>query len=312
MTNAQPSTTAPLDPSIRYVVARGMLGVPSLQLLARTLGGMAVWLLPLSQIARSLGRHGLHQTQHWVERWWARRVLDHLQIKLEIRGLEHIQKHRTYIVAPLHESFADALALFQLPLPLRFVARDELFGWRWLGPVLRDMGQIEVTPEHGTRAYRTLLRTAPPVFARGESVVLFPQGTILGIESDFNLGAFALARALKQPILPVALTGGHRVWEHPYTPRLRYGQRMSMRVLPPVRINRADDLDAVRVRVQRQLKTAALDGTMAAPRRFVPQRDGYWDGYRYVIDPDFPALAQHIAAHRVTQMSRQCDQQHKR
>ncbi len=286
------------DPPIRYRIARDMVGVPSLTLLARALWGIAAWMLPPSQIARSLGRHGLHRAQHMVERWWARRVLQHLQIKLQIEGLEHITPAQTYVVAPLHEGFADPLALFQLPLPLRFVARDELFGWRWLGPLLRDMGQIEVTPEHGTRAYRTILRDAPAVFARGESLLIFPQGTILGIESDFNVGAFALARALARPLLPVALTGGHRVWEHPYTPRLRYGQRMSMRVLPPIKIEREDDLDTVRVHVRRQLKAAALNGTMAPPRRFVPQRDGYWDGYRYQIDPDFEELAAHMAEHR--------------
>jgi len=282
-----------------------MVGVPSLPLLVRALGGLALWLLLPSQIARSLGWHGLHRAQHMVERWWARRVTQHLHIQLEIAGLEHIVPGQTYVVAPLHEGFADALALFQLPLPLRFVARDELFRWRWLGPLLRDMGQIEVTPERGAHAYRTILRDAPAVFVRGESLLIFPQGTILGIESDFNVGAFAVARALEQPILPVALTGGHRVWEHPYTPRLRYGQRMSMRVLPPLRINRTDELDAVRIQVRRQLKAAALEGTMAPPRRFVPQRDGYWDGYRYHIDPDFADLAAHIAEHRAAVTSRQ-------
>ena len=295
----------PNEPPIRYRIARGMVGVSSLRELARTLWGMVVWMTLPPMIARSCGWHGQHRAQHAVEGWWARRVAKHLHIQLEIEGLEHIAPEQTYIVAPLHEGFADALALFQLPLRLHFVARDELFGWRWLGPLLRDTGQIEVTPEHGTRAYRTILRAAPAMFARGESVLVFPQGTILGIENDFTVGAFAIARALEQPLLPVVLTGGHRVWEHPYTPRLRYNQRMSMRVLPPIKINHTDDLDAVRVQVRRQLKAAALDGTLAPPRRFVPQRDGYWDGYAYRIDPDFGELAQHVAEHRAAIMNRQ-------
>jgi 1-acyl-sn-glycerol-3-phosphate acyltransferase len=37
---------------------------------------------------------------------------------------------------------------------------------------------------------------------------------------------------------------------------------------------------------------------MAPPRRFVPARDGYWDGYAYEIDPDFSALAAEVAARR--------------
>jgi 1-acyl-sn-glycerol-3-phosphate acyltransferase len=237
---------------------------------------------------------------HAIERWWARRMVSHLRIQLDLAGLEQIDRRERYVVAPLHEGFVDALALFHLPLDLRFVARDELFRWRLLGRYLRTTGQIEITPEQGARAYRQLLRGARDAFAVGESVVVFPQGTILGIESEFMAGAFALARALERPILPVALTGSHRVWEHPYTPRLRYGQRISLRVLPPVVAGRgpALSLDDLRITIRRRLKAAALDGTMARPRHFVPARDGYWDGYAYQIDPDFPQLAEDIKRHR--------------
>ena len=41
-------------------------------------------------------------------------------------------------------------------------------------------------------------------------------------------GAFALARHLGAPLLPVVLTGGHRVWEHPFAPTLRYGQPIAV------------------------------------------------------------------------------------
>ena len=34
------------------------------------------------------------------------------------------------------------------------------------------------------------------------------------------------------------------------------------------------------------------------PRHFDPNRDGYWDGYRYEIDAAFADLGQRIASHR--------------
>jgi 1-acyl-sn-glycerol-3-phosphate acyltransferase len=100
--------------------------------------------------------------------------------------------------------------------------------------------------------------------------------------------------------LPIALTGGHRVWEHPFSPRLRYGERMSLRILPPIPAVacQALDVEGLRCEVRRQLKTTALSGTMAPPRRFVPARDGYWDGYAYTIDSAFPELAADVARHR--------------
>ena len=288
------------EPELRYFLAGRTIGLPDPWLYGRTLIGITLWLCVPALLASFLSRRNARSALHHVERGWARRAAQYLGIRLDIEGLEHIDPHTRYVVTPLHEGFADVIALLHLPLDLRFAARDELFTWRFLGSYLRSTGQVNVSPEEGSRGYRRLLRAAGDVFAAGDSLVIFPQGTILGIETDFMAGAFALARATRRPILPVALTGSHRVWEHPYTPRLRYGQRMSLRVLPPVRAEAFvdQDLDAIRLDVQRRLKAAALDGTMAPPRRFVPERDGYWDGYSYRIDPQFAELATKVARRR--------------
>ena len=37
---------------------------------------------------------------------------------------------------------------------------------------------------------------------------------------------------------------------------------------------------------------------MAPARHFEPERDGYWDGYSYAIDPAYPELARQVAQHR--------------
>ncbi len=309
--HSTPMQQYPADPALRYHTAREMIAVPTLACYLQTLVGIGLWLLAPPRLARWLGRAGYRSGLHAMERCWARRVTRHLGIQLELSGLEHITRGQPYIITPLHEGFADILALLHLPLPMRFVARDELFGWQLLGPYLHDAGHICVVPERGSHSYRELLRSARAAIQQGESVVIFPQGTILGIETDFQLGAFALARAVSCPILPVALTGGHRVWEHPYSPRLRYGQRMSLRVLAPISVASGTKLDveALRRTVRRQLKTCALSREMASPRHFVPARDGYWDGFAYRIDPDFPALAADVALHRQLQLREEGSEQ---
>ncbi len=298
--------TGAAEPPARYRLAGGTIGVPSLARWGHVAchGGRLFGLAPLG--LRLLGRAGARRALAGATRRWARGVARALDLRLDLAGLDRIDPRESYIVAPLHEGFADAIALLQLPLPLRFAARDELFAWRLLGPALRDTGQVLIWPEDGARSYRALLRQAPAILAGGESLVLFPQGSILGIEIDCLRGPFALASRLGRPLLPIALTGGHRVWEHPYTPRLRHGQRMSLRVLPPIpaAVCRATAAEELRATVQRQLKAVALAGDLAAPRRFVPARDGYWDGYAYRIDPAFPALAAEIAAHRAATAAR--------
>ena len=199
------------------------------------------------------------------------------------------------MVAPLHEGFADPLLLARLPLRLRYLARDELFQWRYLGRFLEASRQLEIATEPGQNSLRNLIGDCRDALDRGDSLVVFPQGSILGLEVAFTRGAFVLADRLSRPLLPIVITGTHRVWEHPYRPTLRYGQRAAMTVLPPIPVGKAV---ASMQRVEAEIKALALQATKAPARRFDPERDGYWDDYSYEIDPRFPELAALIQSHR--------------
>ena len=229
-----------------------------------------------------------------AERWWARLAARLIGLRLHISGLEHIDPHERYVVVSLHEGFADGLALLHLPLSLTAVARDELATFPFLGGQLARGRHLLIRPERPVAAARALHRGARAAIEAGDSVLLFPQGSILGIEIAFQPGAFRLAGRLGRPLLPIVVTGGHRVWEHPFTPTLRVNQSMSVVVLPPVPPGEAVSR---RAHIERRMKQLAL-ASATPPRHFDPTRDGYWDGYRYEIDAAFPDLAQRIASHR--------------
>ena len=165
---------------------------------------------------------------------WGRRVVKKLDIDLELRGLEHVDSAERYVVAPLHEGFIDVPALLHLPLNLRFVAREELAEWRILGNVIRETDQIVIETARPRIGYRQLFRGGEVADRAGQSVVVFPQGSLLGIEVAFQPGAAALARHLGRQVLPVVITGSHRVWEYPFSPRVRFGEAVTMEVLAPV------------------------------------------------------------------------------
>ncbi len=247
-------------------------------------------LLPERGPARIRGRVACRA----AERWWARLAGRLLGLRINVSGLEHIEPGERYVVASLHEGFADSIALLHLPLSLTAVARDELATFPFLGPQLVRGRHLLVRPERPLQSARTLNREARTAVDDGDSILLFPQGSILGIELAFQPGAFHLARRLGRPLLPVVVTGGHRVWEHPFTPTLRLDQSMSVTVLPPVA---PEDAVARQPAVERDMKRLALV-SKTPPRHFDPGRDGYWDGYRYEIDPAFPDLARRIASHR--------------
>ena len=226
---------------------------------------------------------------------WAKVAIRLTGMRPTINGLDNAAPNRRYVVVPLHEGFADAVLLSELPLMLRFVARDELFDWPLMGRALRLTGQLVVRPEQRILGIRRLLEEMAASFDRGESVVMFPQGSILGIETSFRVGPFRIADRLGIPVLPVVITGTHRVWEHPYSDRLRFGQAVEMTVMTPLPAGNAANEAR---KLESRMKEIALTRHQAPPRRFDPDRDGFWDGYDYDIDPAFPELESRVSAHR--------------
>jgi 1-acyl-sn-glycerol-3-phosphate acyltransferase len=268
-----------------------MFAADRLANLPRLVAGLAAVLGPA---ALRPSRRRRARNARELERRLAQRAVRWLQVDIETAGLEHIDRQERYVITPLHEGFADVLAVLRLPLDLTFVAREELREWRTLGRALSAGDHLTVDPEAGVLAYRRMLRDAREVFARGESLVVFPQGSVLGIESGFAAGAFRIAAALRRPVLPVVLSGSHRVWDYPFDPVVHFGQRISMEVLPPVLPSEAVAKSRA---LERRMKRLALSAP-SPPRRFVPERDGWWDGYRFTIDADFPALAARVAERR--------------
>jgi len=211
---------------------------------------------------------------------WAVRLFSKLEVQLEIRGLEHVGPG-PYVVVATHEGFLDVPALLHLPLPLRFTVRDELAEWPALGRGIAATDQIVVDASRPRAGYRHLLRKGAQATQESESVVVFPQGSVLGIEVEFARGAGGLASHLGIPVLPVVLTGSHSGWDYPFDTCVHFGSSITMEVLAP--------RDSV-AGLEEDMRMRALDGLRAPPRRYDPQRDGWWDGYSFEVAEEFAEL----------------------
>lgn len=229
-----------------------------------------------------------------AEQRWARRASRALDLNIEKHRFDHIDPQQQYIVMPLHEGFADVLALLELPMELAWSVSDELFEWRVLGRYLRAAGHAVMPSDNGAVAYRSMVRAAETAVTLGQSFVVFPQGSILGIEIAFHQGAFRLAAHTGLPILPIVLTGAATVWEHPYSPNLNFGETIRIEVLAPIPASQVVERSQ---EIESDMKNRALAAT-PSPRHFDPLRDGWWDDYPYDIDPAFPLLAEQLRTHR--------------
>jgi len=231
-----------------------------------------------------------------MARGWARLLARTLDLTIDVSGLPNIEPGHQYLVAPLHESFVDVPVLLHLPLDLRFTVREELIDHDVIGDLLHRTDQIVVPEQPSVATLRTLMHEITRVAEAGESVVVFPQGSVLGVEAAFSSALVSLSRRLDIPILPVVLTGTHRVWGHPFDNVVRLHQTVAMHVLEPIP---GGDVDADVFRdLERTMKSLALGQSDAPVRRFDPVRDGWWDGYAYEIDEDFPELAAAVARRR--------------
>jgi 1-acyl-sn-glycerol-3-phosphate acyltransferase len=146
-------------------------------------------------------------------RWAAARAIARLALKLlfvpfSVKGLARIPRGGA-VAAFNHASYMDAVAVAAaLPGEPSFVAKKELAGQIFAGPLLRRMGALFIERFDLTDSLADL--EAVQAAARQDRLlVFFPEGTFTrraGL-SGFYLGAFQVAAQAGLPVLPGILRG---------------------------------------------------------------------------------------------------------
>jgi 1-acyl-sn-glycerol-3-phosphate acyltransferase len=172
---------------------------------------MAIW-ISVALVATALTR----STR--VALWLARRVWAPGQIAtaiavVAVSGRERFDWSRPRLLVANHQSWIDIPALFlAAPVPLHFVAKQELARVPFLGAYIRAMGMVFVDRRDLRGAKASVDRVAASL-AAGASVVSFPEGTRSGDGrvGRFKSGAFDAVLASGVEVLPVGIVGAGRV-----------------------------------------------------------------------------------------------------
>lgn len=141
--------------------------------------------------------------------WWSSAIIGLNPFwKVSVKGLEHIDPKRTYVIVANHQSLADIVVLYQLRAQFKWVAKESLFSIPFLGWCLGLCKHISLKRKN-QGSIRDVYREAIAYIRSGMSVLFFPEGTRSETEdmNPFQSGAFKLAISEKVPILPVAIRG---------------------------------------------------------------------------------------------------------
>ena len=164
----------------------------------------------------------------------------------EASGLQHLPRESGMILAANHISLLDPIALsdhvlYDLGLAPRFLAKSTLFeGNGLVARVLRGAGQIPV--QRHTADASKALDAAVAALARGETVVLYPEGTVTRDPDKWPMaartGVARLALLSGAPVLPLAQWGAQEILDsyrtkgfHPFprrTMRFRLGPAVDL------------------------------------------------------------------------------------
>jgi 1-acyl-sn-glycerol-3-phosphate acyltransferase len=170
--------------------------IPAIAVYTIVLGTLSI----VSSLFDSSGDFG-----HRCARVWAWLILKTTGVRVEVRGLDTLDRSRSYVFASNHQSIYDIPVVFwALPLQLRIVAKDSLGRFPFLGWHLQRTGHLLVDRKNpGPGIVRRMAR----LVSGARSLIVFPEGTrsVDGRVGRFKGGMFLVAIESGLPIVPVSI-----------------------------------------------------------------------------------------------------------
>ncbi len=148
---------------------------------------------------------------------WGRKILDILDVKVEIIGKENIKflGDYPYLIMSNHVSFLDIPLIYFAfnQEKVTMVAKKELFKIPFLGLGMKIVGSIKIDRKNPKQAFQDL-ENAKKQMLKGIRVWIAPEGTRsrTGKIGNFKRGGFKIAKDLNAMILPVTIKGAESIW----------------------------------------------------------------------------------------------------
>ncbi len=166
---------------------------------------------------------------------WANINLWIAGLKINITGLENIDKNKQYIIIANHESALDIfLGIGKIPLQIRMMSKIGIKKLPLIGGLMTRLFFIFVDRSNTKISLKNINKAMKNIIENDISLFIFPEGTrIKDIPLlPFKKGAFVLGIKHNLPILPVVMKGAKKI-NPPHTLWVKK-QSIEMEILPSI------------------------------------------------------------------------------
>jgi glycerol-3-phosphate dehydrogenase (NAD(P)+) len=186
--------------------------------------------MPLDRHHERTRTRGINPVVYWITRAILQPFLL-VWFRTSRISREHIPREGAAILAANHKSFLDPFLIGMcLRRPIYFVAKRELFQKRLIGWFLNCLGAFPIRRGESDEEAVTTIKA---ILARGDAVLIFPEGTRIrkpGLgEPKRGVGRFALECGA--PVVPIAVHGTERARRgfviRPVKARVRCGRPLT-------------------------------------------------------------------------------------
>jgi 1-acyl-sn-glycerol-3-phosphate acyltransferase len=151
-----------------------------------------------------------------------------------ISGIENLNGSGPYVIVANHQSLADIVVLYGLPLYFKWVSKPSIFWVPFLGWLMRLGDQISLC-QGDLKSTRRMMVKCLAALRQGTSIIMFPEGTRSrdGRLQAFRDGPFRIAQMANVMLVPVVIDGTREVLPKGSI-NLNFCCHMRATVLPPV------------------------------------------------------------------------------
>lgn len=172
----------------------------------------------------------------WCVRRAFRCILFLSGTKMEVKGLDKIEKDKTYVFVGDHRSYFDVVIAYALvPCRLGFVAKKEMKKIPFLSWWMYFVNCLFLDRDNIKEGLKTILAAIAKA-KEGISIFIFPEGTRARTEEmlPFHDGSFKIAQKSGCPVVPVAFVNtasiyeNHRPWIKAAKVTIEFGDPIDM------------------------------------------------------------------------------------